>query len=179
MLLAPGAHRHVPSRRVSDEKDARGYLQALASKMTEELETLRSSSLGSRTLVGRARKLTFVTREFMRGFGREVPHTVPWGQRVRSTSSVFAPEDRSFRPLAPVATLCGPLRTGRHPRARLSGMGPARGLRLQRQECGELGAAWVPSQPSSLVSIFLGPIHSLKTNRFFCERYRAVRTEAQ
>ncbi|KAG9481858.1 hypothetical protein GDO78_010863 [Eleutherodactylus coqui] len=35
---------------VSDEKDARGYLQALASKMTEELETLRSSSLGSRTL---------------------------------------------------------------------------------------------------------------------------------
>ena len=38
--------------RVSDEKDARGYLQALASKMTEELETLRSSSLGSRALVG-------------------------------------------------------------------------------------------------------------------------------
>uniref|UniRef100_A0A672PH58 non-specific serine/threonine protein kinase n=1 Tax=Sinocyclocheilus grahami TaxID=75366 RepID=A0A672PH58_SINGR len=36
---------------VSDEKDARGYLQALASKMTEELESLRSSSLGSRTLV--------------------------------------------------------------------------------------------------------------------------------
>nr|XP_033806736.1 serine/threonine-protein kinase MRCK beta isoform X2 [Geotrypetes seraphini] len=35
---------------VSDEKDARGYLQALASKMTEELESLRSSSLGSRTL---------------------------------------------------------------------------------------------------------------------------------
>uniref|UniRef100_A0A3Q2CAT4 CDC42 binding protein kinase beta (DMPK-like) n=1 Tax=Cyprinodon variegatus TaxID=28743 RepID=A0A3Q2CAT4_CYPVA len=33
---------------VSDEKDARGYLQALATKMTEELETLRSSSLGSR-----------------------------------------------------------------------------------------------------------------------------------
>lgn len=37
--------------RVSDEKDARGYLQALASKMTEELESLRSSSLGSRHLV--------------------------------------------------------------------------------------------------------------------------------
>ena len=37
--------------RVSDEKDARGYLQALASKMTEELESLRSSNLGSRTLV--------------------------------------------------------------------------------------------------------------------------------
>ncbi|XP_051952293.1 serine/threonine-protein kinase MRCK beta isoform X3 [Xyrauchen texanus] len=36
---------------VSDEKDARGYLQALASKMTEELESLRSSSLGSRTLL--------------------------------------------------------------------------------------------------------------------------------
>eukprot|EP00079_Xenopus_tropicalis_P017357 XP_004917233.1 PREDICTED: serine/threonine-protein kinase MRCK beta isoform X2 [Xenopus tropicalis] len=35
---------------VSDEKDARGYLQALASKMTEELESLRSSSLGSRAL---------------------------------------------------------------------------------------------------------------------------------
>ncbi|CAN9508009.1 unnamed protein product [Ophioblennius macclurei] len=31
---------------VSDEKDARGYLQALASKMNEELETLRSSNLG-------------------------------------------------------------------------------------------------------------------------------------
>uniref|UniRef100_A0AAY5EPN5 non-specific serine/threonine protein kinase n=1 Tax=Electrophorus electricus TaxID=8005 RepID=A0AAY5EPN5_ELEEL len=35
---------------VSDEKDARGYLQALASKMNEELESLRSSSLGSRHL---------------------------------------------------------------------------------------------------------------------------------
>ncbi|MFT7813008.1 serine/threonine-protein kinase MRCK alpha-like isoform X3 [Arapaima gigas] len=33
---------------VSDEKDARGYLQALATKMTEELEGLRSSSLGTR-----------------------------------------------------------------------------------------------------------------------------------
>ncbi|XP_029448897.1 serine/threonine-protein kinase MRCK alpha isoform X2 [Rhinatrema bivittatum] len=33
---------------VSDEKDARGYLQALASKMTEELESLRNSSLGAR-----------------------------------------------------------------------------------------------------------------------------------
>ncbi|KAG7508918.1 serine serine/threonine-protein kinase MRCK beta isoform X4 [Solea senegalensis] len=33
---------------VSDEKDARGYLQALATKMTEELETLRSCSLGTR-----------------------------------------------------------------------------------------------------------------------------------
>ncbi|XP_048829940.1 serine/threonine-protein kinase MRCK alpha isoform X6 [Brienomyrus brachyistius] len=33
---------------VSDEKEARGYLQALATKMTEELETLRSASLGSR-----------------------------------------------------------------------------------------------------------------------------------
>ncbi|XP_059797329.1 serine/threonine-protein kinase MRCK alpha isoform X12 [Balaenoptera ricei] len=33
---------------VSDEKDARGYLQALASKMTEELEALRNSSLGTR-----------------------------------------------------------------------------------------------------------------------------------
>uniref|UniRef100_A0A4W5P6B0 non-specific serine/threonine protein kinase n=1 Tax=Hucho hucho TaxID=62062 RepID=A0A4W5P6B0_9TELE len=33
---------------VSDEKDTRGYLQALASKMTEELEGLRNTSLGSR-----------------------------------------------------------------------------------------------------------------------------------
>uniref|UniRef100_A0A3B3RWB5 Serine/threonine-protein kinase MRCK alpha n=1 Tax=Paramormyrops kingsleyae TaxID=1676925 RepID=A0A3B3RWB5_9TELE len=33
---------------VSDEKEARGYLQALATKMTEELESLRSTSLGSR-----------------------------------------------------------------------------------------------------------------------------------
>lgn len=37
--------------RVSDEKDARGYLQALASKMTEELEALRNSSLGARATV--------------------------------------------------------------------------------------------------------------------------------
>lgn len=36
---------------MSDEKEARGYLQALASKMTEELESLRCSSLGSRPLV--------------------------------------------------------------------------------------------------------------------------------
>lgn len=42
-------------RRVSDEKDARGYLQALASKMTEELEALRSSSPGPR-LVGLVRR---------------------------------------------------------------------------------------------------------------------------
>uniref|UniRef100_A0A672PUG3 non-specific serine/threonine protein kinase n=1 Tax=Sinocyclocheilus grahami TaxID=75366 RepID=A0A672PUG3_SINGR len=33
---------------VSDEKDARGYLQALATKMTEELEGLRNTSLGAR-----------------------------------------------------------------------------------------------------------------------------------
>ncbi|XP_038164458.1 serine/threonine-protein kinase MRCK alpha isoform X3 [Cyprinodon tularosa] len=33
---------------VSDEKDARGYLQALATKMTEELESLRNTSLGAR-----------------------------------------------------------------------------------------------------------------------------------
>uniref|UniRef100_A0A8C7IFM0 non-specific serine/threonine protein kinase n=1 Tax=Oncorhynchus kisutch TaxID=8019 RepID=A0A8C7IFM0_ONCKI len=33
---------------VSDEKDTRGYLQALASKMTEELEGLRNTSLGAR-----------------------------------------------------------------------------------------------------------------------------------
>lgn len=40
--------------RVSDEKDARGYLQALASKMTEELEALRNSSLGARATVSSA-----------------------------------------------------------------------------------------------------------------------------
>ncbi|XP_060790417.1 serine/threonine-protein kinase MRCK alpha isoform X1 [Neoarius graeffei] len=34
---------------VSDEKDARGYLQALASKMNEELEGLRNTSLGTRS----------------------------------------------------------------------------------------------------------------------------------
>ena len=33
--------------RVSDEKDARGYLQALASKMSEELENLKMSGLSS------------------------------------------------------------------------------------------------------------------------------------
>ncbi|XP_036066486.1 serine/threonine-protein kinase MRCK alpha isoform X1 [Oryzias melastigma] len=33
---------------VSDEKDARGYLQALATKMTEELEGLKNTSLGAR-----------------------------------------------------------------------------------------------------------------------------------
>ncbi|KAM6202029.1 serine/threonine-protein kinase MRCK beta [Rhynchocyon petersi] len=52
---------------VSDEKDARGYLQALASKMTEELEALRTSSLGSRTLdplwkVRRSQKLDMSAR---------------------------------------------------------------------------------------------------------------------
>ncbi|XP_028926631.1 serine/threonine-protein kinase MRCK beta isoform X2 [Ornithorhynchus anatinus] len=52
---------------VSDEKDARGYLQALASKMTEELESLRSCSLGSRTLdplwkVRRSQKLDMSAR---------------------------------------------------------------------------------------------------------------------
>ena len=31
--------------RVSDEKDARGYLQALAIKMTEELEGVKKSGL--------------------------------------------------------------------------------------------------------------------------------------
>ncbi|XP_074540833.1 serine/threonine-protein kinase MRCK beta isoform X6 [Halichoeres trimaculatus] len=52
---------------VSDEKDARGYLQALATKMTEELETLRSSSLGPRPLdplwkVRRSQKLDMSVR---------------------------------------------------------------------------------------------------------------------
>ncbi|XP_039980447.1 serine/threonine-protein kinase MRCK beta isoform X2 [Xiphias gladius] len=52
---------------VSDEKDARGYLQALATKMTEELETLRSTSLGTRPLdplwkVRRSQKLDMSAR---------------------------------------------------------------------------------------------------------------------
>ncbi|XP_029532980.1 serine/threonine-protein kinase MRCK beta isoform X2 [Oncorhynchus nerka] len=52
---------------VSDEKDARGYLQALASKMTEELESLRCSSLGPRPLdplwkVRRSQKLDMSAR---------------------------------------------------------------------------------------------------------------------
>ncbi|XP_047429672.1 serine/threonine-protein kinase MRCK beta [Mugil cephalus] len=52
---------------VSDEKDARGYLQALASRMTEELETLRTSNLGSRPLdplwkVRRSQKLDMSVR---------------------------------------------------------------------------------------------------------------------
>ena len=33
--------------RVSDEKDARGYLQALATKMTEELEALKISGVAT------------------------------------------------------------------------------------------------------------------------------------
>ncbi|XP_035851159.1 serine/threonine-protein kinase MRCK beta isoform X3 [Sander lucioperca] len=52
---------------VSDEKDARGYLQALATKMTEELETLRCSSMGTRPLdplwkVRRSQKLDMSAR---------------------------------------------------------------------------------------------------------------------
>jgi serine/threonine-protein kinase MRCK len=31
---------------VSDEKDARGYLQALTSKMTEEMENLKTQGVG-------------------------------------------------------------------------------------------------------------------------------------
>jgi hypothetical protein len=49
--------------RVSDEKDARGYLQALASKMTEELEALRSSSLGTRPTVSSASSLIILEKE--------------------------------------------------------------------------------------------------------------------
>ena len=37
----------LPFFRVSDEKDARGYLQALAAKMTEELEYLKHSGVTS------------------------------------------------------------------------------------------------------------------------------------
>lgn len=42
--------------RVSDEKDARGYLQALATKMTEELEGLRNTSLGTRATVKKKKR---------------------------------------------------------------------------------------------------------------------------
>uniref|UniRef100_A0A4W5RWL8 non-specific serine/threonine protein kinase n=1 Tax=Hucho hucho TaxID=62062 RepID=A0A4W5RWL8_9TELE len=42
------AERSKKEVEVSDEKDARGYLQALATKMTEELEGLRNTSLGAR-----------------------------------------------------------------------------------------------------------------------------------
>ena len=38
---------------MSDEKEARGYLQALASKMTEELEGLKSSGYATIPRVGR------------------------------------------------------------------------------------------------------------------------------
>lgn len=41
---------------MSDEKDARGYLQALATKMTEELEGLRNTSLGTRATVKKKKK---------------------------------------------------------------------------------------------------------------------------
>uniref|UniRef100_A0A3Q2CDT9 non-specific serine/threonine protein kinase n=1 Tax=Cyprinodon variegatus TaxID=28743 RepID=A0A3Q2CDT9_CYPVA len=41
---------------VSDEKDARGYLQALATKMTEELESLRNTSLGARDMPWKMRR---------------------------------------------------------------------------------------------------------------------------
>lgn len=48
--------------RVSDEKDARGYLQALATKMTEELEGLRSSSLGARATVNKHKHFVCLLR---------------------------------------------------------------------------------------------------------------------
>lgn len=41
------SHNTTLSCRVSDEKDARGYLQALATKMTEELEYLKHSGVGN------------------------------------------------------------------------------------------------------------------------------------
>jgi len=37
-------------RRVSDEKDARGYLQALAGKMTEEMDHLKSATTRTNTM---------------------------------------------------------------------------------------------------------------------------------
>ncbi|XP_041468189.1 serine/threonine-protein kinase MRCK alpha-like isoform X2 [Lytechinus variegatus] len=46
---------------VSDEKDARGYLQALASKMTDELETIKVSGI-----VGAAREKSWQTRRSQR-----------------------------------------------------------------------------------------------------------------
>lgn len=71
-------------RRVSDEKDARGYLQALASKMTEELEALRSSSPGPR-LVGLVRRSRpwgpRCLRFRMRGRWLESAHVLSFGER--------------------------------------------------------------------------------------------------
>lgn len=56
-MFGKGGSEHLfLSLRVSDEKDARGYLQALATKMTEELEGLRNTSLGARATV---RELNF------------------------------------------------------------------------------------------------------------------------
>ena len=45
---------------MSDEKEARGYLQALASKMTEELEGLKSSGYATIPRVGR--RVTDISR---------------------------------------------------------------------------------------------------------------------
>lgn len=57
VMFGKGGSEHLFfSLRVSDEKDARGYLQALATKMTEELEGLRNTSLGARATV---RELNF------------------------------------------------------------------------------------------------------------------------
>lgn len=49
------------SSRVSDEKEARGYLQALASKMTEELEGLKSSGYAT---IPRVCSKVSITAEF-------------------------------------------------------------------------------------------------------------------
>ena len=42
--------------RVSDEKEARGYLQALATKMSEELEGLKAASVGTNNQRWQARR---------------------------------------------------------------------------------------------------------------------------
>lgn len=46
--------------RVSDEKDARGYLQALATKMTEELEFLKHAGVGTAAPVSKNVKIIFI-----------------------------------------------------------------------------------------------------------------------
>lgn len=110
-LRAPCSRRSQtrPPRRVSDEKDARGYLQALASKMTEELETLRSSSLGSRTLVGRADS----TR-----CHRECPRAPPWAASWLPAASLR--RAGSFLPLRQPRSVGRPPRADGHPGTRLS-----------------------------------------------------------
>lgn len=76
--------------RVSDEKDARGYLQALATKMTEELETLRSSSLGTRPLVTHSLIHTKIHTDTQNQYG-----TISGSTRDSSLQFIFMQNDVS------------------------------------------------------------------------------------